>query len=240
MPPEVPHFSNQEFSAKNLSFQAVMIHSVVFWIVTLRYSLVWCYALEEHAISTFSLKMEAGCSSEMLVTTYWTTWCHNPEDRNMRLCRMHIKTLCFNCRSVLSKLPLVILLFWLLLHVSLKLNVLAKYVHHCNYFFLIQQVAKCIIFFLQANIDVTVITIRSCPCSNPNLLPFKTSTFVLITNSQGMCMWLKTNLSLVWQYPFRILNVNSGIQYYHSPLQVFFYATCWELLITSLTLWCHL
>jgi hypothetical protein len=30
------------------------------------------------------LKMEVECSSQMLVPTYQTTWCHNPEDHNVK------------------------------------------------------------------------------------------------------------------------------------------------------------
>jgi hypothetical protein len=36
--------------------------------------------LEEHITSIFTLKMEVVCSSNMIVHTYQTTWCHNPED----------------------------------------------------------------------------------------------------------------------------------------------------------------
>jgi hypothetical protein len=34
--------------------------------------------------SILTLRMQAMCASEILVSTYKTTWCHSPEDHNLR------------------------------------------------------------------------------------------------------------------------------------------------------------
>jgi hypothetical protein len=39
------------------------------------------------AVYVFALKMEAAYFSETLVSTYWSTWRHNPEDQRRRLYR---------------------------------------------------------------------------------------------------------------------------------------------------------
>jgi hypothetical protein len=64
-------------------FVAMKIKVAVFWVVIPCSDVVGQSILEDHTASIFTVMMETALSSKMLVS-YVTTWCHNPEDCNLK------------------------------------------------------------------------------------------------------------------------------------------------------------
>jgi hypothetical protein len=77
-------------SMKNISegFSVELTIDVDVWVM-IQYNLIAVNVSEEHAASICRVistrKMEAIFSSETLVPTCQTTWCHSPDDHNMNL-----------------------------------------------------------------------------------------------------------------------------------------------------------
>jgi hypothetical protein len=64
---------------------------------------------EEHAASVFKVK-ERKHFFEMVITTYQTTWCHNPEDHNLKL--HHCENFILH-RHLISGISMRMFLFYL-------------------------------------------------------------------------------------------------------------------------------